>query len=652
MTQAVKNEHLAVKQKLINVYKIEIEKKFSKLDNKLEKEAKISEQLLEKKPVPDVFFSFIKTKGTNKPEGFILYDPNGNCVYPTHLQTYQDNSEFQNDFDEAWQCEFTKYQLKEALDRYKNIEDNSDNPVNKKQAIIAQARICKKMDKIDEAISHANRAKGRDHGDKGQIVYLSAEAQLMYAELVYKKSLKDNRHTPKFTVALKSLLGIISNYNTGAGALLDIPSEQRVFLADRAMNLYEQGENVLTEDLSSQIESVRKFQAAESLSLQIAEKFPTTLLFKDWSNRTLNKLPQTNIYATIYRVNGNTALRLTKQDNIIFTFAGNLVYTDGKDSIFSSDLDCRIFDAQGTHIYGIKDTTAKAFLKTKISKFLPGWLIELYFKDADVFENAANKQTAIYTWTGALVVLLIMASGAIAAQVISRQIKLNRLKNDFIATVTHELKTPLASMRVLVDTLLEGNYNDQQQAKEYLQLISKENLRLSRLIDNFLSFSRMERNKQAFDIVPTNPVEIAKAAAEAVQTKFNHKSCKFTVTIDDDLLSIMADKDAIVTVLVNLLDNAYKYSYDNKQIELKVFAQESEVCFSVRDNGIGMTNRQVKKVFDRFYQADSSLSRQAEGTGLGLSIVKFIIDAHKGQVEAESKLSKGSTFTVKLGFVV
>jgi signal transduction histidine kinase len=265
-----------------------------------------------------------------------------------------------------------------------------------------------------------------------------------------------------------------------------------------------------------------------------------------------------------------------------------------------------------------------------------------------VFDQAANKQAAIYTWTGVLVVLLIFGSGAIAAQVVGRQMKLNRLKNDFIATVTHELKTPLSSMRVLVDTLLEGNYNDQQQATEYLHLISKENVRLSRLIDHFLTFSRMERNKQTFDMAKTDPAEIAKSAAEAVQTKFNHENCKFTVTINEGLTPVLADKDAMVTVLVNLLDNAYKYSYDEKQIQLRVFGEEDFICFEVKDNGTGMTRRQIKKIFDRFYQTDSSLSRQAEGAGLGLSIVKFIVDAHHGSITVDSRPGKGSTFTVIL----
>ena len=149
-------------------------------------------------------------------------------------------------------------------------------------------------------------------------------------------------------------------------------------------------------------------------------------------------------------------------------------------------------------------------------------------------------------------------------------------------------------------------------------------------------------------MLTTSPGEIATAACDAVRTKFDNDKCDFELTIDENLPDITADKDAMTTVIINLLDNAYKYSYDDKRIRLKVFAENNFVCFKVSDNGTGMTRRQTKRVFDRFYQADSSLSRQAEGTGLGLSIVKFIVDAHKGQIDVESKPGKGSEFTVKI----
>ena len=118
--------------------------------------------------------------------------------------------------------------------------------------------------------------------------------------------------------------------------------------------------------------------------------------------------------------------------------------------------------------------------------------------------------------------------------------------------------------------------------------------------------------------------------------------------IDENLPFVSADKDAMVTVIVNLLDNACKYSYNDKQIEMRVFVESSQVCFSVKDNGIGMNRRVVKKIFDKFYQADDSLSRRAGGCGLGLSIVKFIVDAHKGRIIVKSEPGKGSVFTIKV----
>jgi signal transduction histidine kinase len=158
----------------------------------------------------------------------------------------------------------------------------------------------------------------------------------------------------------------------------------------------------------------------------------------------------------------------------------------------------------------------------------------------------------------------------------------------------------------------------------------------------------MERNKQAFEIVKTSPAAIANAAVEAVKTKFSKGQCEFEVKNSDDLPDVSADHDAIVTVLVNLLDNAYKYSHDDKHIEFRVFTEDSLVCFSVSDNGIGLSQRAIKKIFKRFYQVDRSLSRRSEGCGLGLSIAKFIVDAHKGSITVDSKPGTGSTFTIKL----
>jgi signal transduction histidine kinase len=179
-------------------------------------------------------------------------------------------------------------------------------------------------------------------------------------------------------------------------------------------------------------------------------------------------------------------------------------------------------------------------------------------------------------------------------------------------------------------------------------MTARENERLSRIIDNFLTFSRMERHKVAFAVTDAQPAAIATDAIESIKTKFAAQQCHLTVEMPEDLPDIQADHDAIVTVLVNLLDNACKYTGDDKQIGLKVFVGAGFVCFAVSDNGIGLARRHLRRIFDRFYQVDNSLSRKAEGCGLGLSIVKFIVDAHHGKIDVESKPGKGSTFSVRV----
>jgi signal transduction histidine kinase len=214
--------------------------------------------------------------------------------------------------------------------------------------------------------------------------------------------------------------------------------------------------------------------------------------------------------------------------------------------------------------------------------------------------------------------------------------------------VTHELKTPLASTRLLVETLLHADKLEEQPTREYLELIARENIRLSRLIDNFLTFSRIERNKYTFDFKEVSAGSIAGAAVTAVRERFQSSGCHFEVKIPSDLPSVRADADAMVTALLNLLDNAYKYSGGSKQIGFRVGAENGAVTFSVSDNGIGLSPRDAKQVFKRFYQVNQHMSRSSGGAGLGLSIVQFIVSAHHGAVQVVSELERGSTFTVQL----
>ena len=375
------------------------------------------------------------------------------------------------------------------------------------------------------------------------------------ARLLLLGWMQDNpAYASLYEETFRKLLAMLYNAN-GAGFAL--PADENLFLARKVLEIG--GRTGLLDRNADLLRGagLPKLIQAEEQSIRLAEQFPTVDLFGDWQADTLQPLPLGRRRSLRHQPqNGPGDLRRPGLACLRHDPAGRVRRR-------SPGHQHRLPDSRrrpGVSSPGSEETGREPFAADAVGPCFPGWTIQLFFKDGDVFERAASEQIAIYTWTGVLFIVLILVSGAVAARSIGHQVKLNKLKNDFIATVTHELKTPLASMRVLVDTLLEGNYRDQNQVTEYLQLVSRENERLSRLIDNFLTFSRMERNKQAFQMRPVSPVSIAHAAAEAVKTKLGRGHCCFETDIPDELPEIRADHDAMVTVLVNLLDNAYKYS--------------------------------------------------------------------------------------------
>jgi signal transduction histidine kinase len=289
-----------------------------------------------------------------------------------------------------------------------------------------------------------------------------------------------------------------------------------------------------------------------------------------------------------------------------------------------------------------------AFATLPIGGPMPGWRLAMSLKDRAFFDTTAGRQTAIYLWTGLLVIAAMGILTWFTFHLLRRQMTLARLKNDLAATVSHELKTPLSSMRVLVETLLDAEQLDEPRTREYLQLISQENERLGRVVENFLTFSRLERKKYTFHFSPLPARQAIDAAIESVRGRFEAGGAQLELQVEDNLPPVMADADALSAALINLLENAYKYSDETRHIVVRGRAENGSVTFSVEDNGIGITPRERKKIFQPFYQVDQYLSRKGSGCGLGLSIVQFVTTAHGGRVVVESQPGRGSTFSISL----
>lgn len=278
----------------------------------------------------------------------------------------------------------------------------------------------------------------------------------------------------------------------------------------------------------------------------------------------------------------------------------------------------------------------------------PGWQIAISSNDVGLI-NASRHRTDSYLWTAVVTVLVVGLLGVLAWGLVRRQMALSQLRNDLVANVSHELKTPLASMRLLVETLLSSARLDEQITREYLTLIAHENVRLSRLITNFLTFSRIERNRYSFDFQEVPAATIVEEAAACVRDRFRLSACRFEVESAAQLPALRVDRDAMVTAVVNLLDNAWKYSGTEKQICLSVRRDGEKVAFAVRDNGYGISDADRKGIFQRFRQAPTRRGTSGiAGCGLGLSIVQFIVSAHGGTIRLESEVDQGSTFTLVL----
>jgi signal transduction histidine kinase len=231
---------------------------------------------------------------------------------------------------------------------------------------------------------------------------------------------------------------------------------------------------------------------------------------------------------------------------------------------------------------------------------------------------------------------------------VRRELHLSRLKSDFVANVSHELKTPLALIRLFAETLEMGRVAGEEKAKQYYRVINKESQRLTQLINNILDFSRIEAGRKEYRLEPADVSAIVSEVVEAYRFPIEQQGFTLEVNIEPDLPAVEADKEALGQALLNLMNNAIKYSGEEKHLRLDVRRSGEDVLISVTDRGIGVAKAEQKKIFEKFYRAEDSLVHATKGSGLGLPLVRHIMEAHGGAVEVESAPRKGSTFTLRL----
>lgn len=228
--------------------------------------------------------------------------------------------------------------------------------------------------------------------------------------------------------------------------------------------------------------------------------------------------------------------------------------------------------------------------------------------------------------------------------------RLERVRKDFVANVSHELRTPLTSIKGYIEALLDGAKDDPERCLEFLRILQKHADRLNNIISDLLTLSQIESGQYIWKREPVKVADVVERAMAVLRPLAQKKQHQISVEIPEGLPAVIGDGEKLAQVMINLLDNAIKYTPDSGRIVIEAKPSADKIRISVADTGIGIPGKDLSRIFERFYRVDRARSRELGGTGLGLSIVKHIVEAHGGKVSVESEPGKGSRFTVSLPF--
>jgi len=283
----------------------------------------------------------------------------------------------------------------------------------------------------------------------------------------------------------------------------------------------------------------------------------------------------------------------------------------------------------------------------RFADVFPNLVLAIKYEGTTVADIGTRFLTYNYIVLGALS-LLMMGGIWLTYRNISREMNLARLKSDFVANVSHELRTPLALIRLYAETLELGRLTTKDKYQEYFRIIREESERLTALINNILDFSRIEAGRKEYEFKETNLADLVHSTLDSYRFQIEQNGFVFEENISRDIPPLVVDREAIARSLLNLVNNALKYSKDEKYIGVSLYRANGSVRLEVRDRGIGISAKEQEKIFEKFYRCGDPLVHNIKGSGLGLSLVRHIARAHGGEVLVESAPEQGSKFTIAL----
>src|SRR5579871_6769406 len=307
-----------------------------------------------------------------------------------------------------------------------------------------------------------------------------------------------------------------------------------------------------------------------------------------------------------------------------------------------------ILDEVARPIYGEPQPRTPFQYEASFGKTLYAWRVQIAPRNVVELRKQAETERLLGVLLIPVSTVIIAMGLGVVFLAVRAERRASQLKSDFIANVSHELKTPLSLIRMFGELIATGKHKGEAMTREYGGIITRESERLAHLIDNVLDFARLERGKASYSFAEGRLEEVVDRALDVFRHRLEKEKLRLKTEIEPRLPPVRMDEDAMTLVLLNLVDNAVKYAGDGGEVQVRLARAPGGVALSVRDRGPGISADDQQRIFERFYRATNARARNVRGSGIGLALVKHIAEAHGGRVEVESALGRGSTFTVYL----
>lgn len=571
--------------------------------------------------------------------GFIKLIRHKLLYVPDEMLTSQPEQLSQTGHDEGLRLEFREQRFPEALRFYHNKILKSNEPVEKIFALVASARLFLKMNQPEKAKSVYEQIRkdylecllngqipvglmarleilkiNRSLGEKGEIETNSRQflKLLLHPSCAYDKNQFDlfyqssKEIIPPKDPVIDSLLAELDIHRARTDYLI------RLINGPDLMSINKNNHIIAGNDGMTCI----PINSAELLAVCLTrvkntgEQFSLVIDFMAYLKSISEKL--------IQKLDPNFAINVKIEDNI-----GRLLFSRV------------IQEENGYLIFPFPENLSQGELL--LSENQPGFVATLM-----------NAGSGIYLVIFILIVLLMVLGFVFTIYTLNEELRLNKLKSDFISNVSHELKSPLTSIRMMTEMLHHNRVLTEERKWDYYAIMLEESERLSHLIDNILDFSRMDDDRKKYDFIDLNLDELLLKFLDSMRERIPEPGFDIRYNCSDRIPPIQADRDAMVQVFYNLVDNAIKFSGKSRQVDISLSSRDGELLFCVKDYGIGISSEDQEKIFDRFYRCDEPQRLGIKGSGIGLTIVKKIIEAHKGHLTLESRPGEGSTFMVSI----